>query len=305
MNTMLDRTLIFLFLIVVTAPAGFAADVAVRARVDKNRVTIGDPVQLEISVALPEPYRLGTPQKPAELGPWTVKDVRVEKDKKDRFLTHLIYTLSAYTTGQAPVPPVTLTYSDDKNSTYILHSDTVPVTVESVLARPGDASDIRDIKPPIGVREPLWKYLLWGGIILAAAIIGYILYRGYRRKHMPPAALSEPPVPPYDRAINRLEELRASGLIAEGHIKEYYIVLSDIVRDYLGSVYVIETRESTTAEIYTRLRAKENDMKRLRSIRDFFDECDLVKFAKYRPDEQTCLTSWETAKNIVNLKLKN
>lgn len=299
---MLNRTLIFLFLIVVAAPAGFSADVSVRAGVDKNRVTIGDPVVLNVSVTLPETYRLAAPQKPAELGPWTVKDVRAAKDEKDRFLTHIIYTLAAFTTGQTPVPPVTLTYTDDKNKTYTLHSDTVPVTVESVMARAGDANDIRDIKPPLGVREPLWKYLLWAGIILAAAIIGYILYRGYRKKHVPPAAPAQPLIPPYDLAMTRLEELRTSGMIAEGKIKEYYITLSDIVRDYLGAVYAIETRESTTAEIYARLRGKESDMKRLQSIRDLFDECDLVKFAKYRPDEQACAASWEAAKNIVNFK---
>ncbi len=296
-----SKTIVSLSLIVAAASGGFAADVSIKARVDKNRVTLGDPVALVVSVTLPGTYTLNPPQKPAALGQWAVKDVRAEKDEKDRLLTHLVYTLAAYTTGQTPVPPVPVSFKDDRDQAFTLWSDTVPVTIESVLALSGNANDIRDIKPPLGIREPWWKYLLWGAGILLAAIAAYILFRMYHKKPLLPERPAEPPVPPYEKAMGRLEELRASGMIAEGRIKEYYIALSDIVRDYLGAVYSVETRESTSAEIYARLRAKESDMRRLQAARDLFDECDLVKFARYRPDEPACTAGLEAAKQIIEM----
>jgi hypothetical protein len=108
-----------------------------------------------------------------------------------------------------------------------------------------------------------------------------------------------PAVPPYQAAMDALARLRASGLIADGKIKEFYIALSDIIRDYLAAVYGIELRDKTSAELYAALKGREPDRMVLGTVKDFFDGCDLVKFAKYRPEAAVCDRDWDAARKIV------
>ena len=100
-------------------------------------------------------------------------------------------------------------------------------------------------------------------------------------------------------AITALETLKKSGLAEEGKMKEFYIALSDIIRTYLGAVYSVDTLDKTTGEIYRELRAEVADKKALVFIKEFFEDCDLVKFAKYRPEPKTAWADFERAERIV------
>ncbi len=62
---------------------------------------------------------------------------------------------------------------------------------------------------------------------------------------------------------------------------------------------MIDTRDKTTGEIFHELKKKERDKKKLNYIREFLEEGDFVKFAKYRPDEKVCWQDFNTAINIV------
>ena len=108
-----------------------------------------------------------------------------------------------------------------------------------------------------------------------------------------------PSVPPYQTALEELAKLKNSGLLDEGKIKEFYITLTEIIRKYLGAVYSIDTLDKTTGEIYQELRQAVADKKALVFIKDFFEACDLVKFAKYRPEPKEAWEDFEKAKKII------
>jgi hypothetical protein len=126
------------------------------------------------------------------------------------------------------------------------------------------------------------------------------LYKRYRKNNVSNIKEPEKPkIPPDQTALAELLKLKESNLLKEGRIKEFYIALTDIIRDFISAKYSIATRDRTTAEIYHDLRTKMPDKKALSSIKDFFEICDLVKFAKYRPDETACLEDLESGKTIV------
>lgn len=296
------HSLAVLSLCLVLATSVFAADagISLQAGADKNRITIGDPVAYTLTFTYPPGLKLTQPERVTQLGSWDVKDLAVTQDKEAPFASHVKYTITTFSTGTVTIPEISFTFMNNKGGSQQIKSQPLAITVDSVLSTEKDTGDIRDIKPPLQVRRPWGLYLLWLLGIAALIALAAWWYRNYKKRHgLLPETPAAPPVPPYQLAMERLEALKNSGLIAEGRIKEYYISLTDIVRDYAGAIYDIETRDRTTGEIYAELKKKEPDKKTLVFIKDFFDECDLVKFAKYRPDEKICLQDWETAKKIV------
>ena len=277
-----------------------AGDVTVTAKPDKTQATVGDPVTYTVTLGYPLNYKLTPPEKQDELGPWQVQDVKVLEEKKDKQFTYINYTLAVFTTGQADIPPMTFSFTDDKNSVFTVKTESASVAIESVMGLVKGAQGLRDIKPPLSLRIPAGLYIFWLLVIAAITFGAWAWYRNYRKK-LPrlPLEPAAPAVPPYQTAVEELEKLEKSGLVAEGRIKEFYIALTDIIRKFLGAVYSVDTLDKTTGEIYQELRAALPDKKALVFIRDFFDECDLVKFAKYRPDAKTAQEDLGKARKIV------
>jgi len=111
----------------------------------------------------------------------------------------------------------------------------------------------------------------------------------------------EPERPAHEIAFTALDRLRESTLLAEGKIKDYYIELSEIVRLYLQKRYFKPILEMTTTETKAALAAEKIADTASIKISTLLDECDLVKFAKYLPDESEHENSLQLAYDIVNL----
>lgn len=284
------------------AAAAFASqeNISASVKLDKNRITIGDPVNYTVTLQSPLDLKLTVPDRPSQLGLWEVKDFKVFQDKKDRLSSILNYTLVTFTTGTVTIPDIDYQFVDVKNSQFAVKIPSATVTVESVLGLAKGPAALRDIKPPLSLKIPVGIYLFWF-IIIAAILLGAWLWYQRYRKSLPqlPQGPVEPAVPPYQTAKEELEKLKNSELLKEGRIKEFYIALSDIIRKFLGAVYSIDTLDKTTSEIYQELRAHEQDKKTLVFIKEFFEECDFVKFAKFRPDEKTTREDFEKALKIV------
>lgn len=280
--------------------------VSLQGSVDKRTITIGDVINYTLVFTHPENLKLVEPEKPNEMGQWSVRDVQHNKETKEaKAVDRLNYSLTTFTTGEVLIPEIAFIFRDQNSKDTEIKAQPFKIKVESVLQKYGNSGTIRDIKPPLNLRYPLYVYMLWLvaiSLLIAAAAFWYSIYK--KRSIYLPGETPCPKRPPYEIAMEELIKLKDSGLIKEGRIKEFYIALSDIIRDFISAVYSIETRDRTTVEIYSDLRKNESDKKILTFIRDFFDECDLVKFAKYRPDEKACEQDWEAAKTIINFKLQ-
>ena len=141
------------------------------------------------------------------------------------------------------------------------------------------ASDIRDIKPPIEISDGL-TWLRWSLLLLALLIAALLIWRWWQKRKSRVAFV--PPVPAHIRAKQKLDE--ALGLIGEP--KPFVIAVSDTARAYLEERFNFHAPERTTEEFLrelsgTDLLAKEQK----ESLGNFLESCDLVKFAKYEPQE--------------------
>ena len=84
-------------------------------------------------------------------------------------------------------------------------------------------------------------------------------------------------------AREAVERLLARKLVEQGHFKQFYLELSEIVKRFLGSNLGVHSLERTTEEFTRDLRGVSVPSAQYRMIREFLEDCDLVKFAKYRP----------------------
>ena len=161
------------------------------------------------------------------------------------------------------------------------------------------AVDIRDIKPP--VYFPVNHTLLF--IILGLVLLAVILFivktisaRIKERRLFPKA----PPRRPHEIAYELLEELKQKDLPRLGKFKEYYFLLSGIVRRYIEDGFSIRAPEMTTEEFLNSLKNSNFLLpEQRRLLKNFLNLSDIVKFAKYGPTEREAAASFSTVQNFV------
>jgi hypothetical protein len=141
------------------------------------------------------------------------------------------------------------------------------------------ATDIRDIKPPIEIASGL-AWLGWLLLVLAVAVAAFLLWRW--RKNRKPNIVLPPPIPAHIRAKQKLAE--ALALIAQP--KPFVTAVSDTARFYLEERFQFRAPERTTEEFLRELGGTKLLLpEQKESLGDFLASCDLVKFAKYEPGE--------------------
>ena len=142
-----------------------------------------------------------------------------------------------------------------------------------------DATDIRDIAPPIDIPSGL-AWLWWTLASLAIAIAALLFWRWWRKRAAQVPTI--PVVPAHIRAKQKLQE--ALTLIAQP--KLFVIAVSDAERWYLEERFEFRAPERTTEEfLYELQRTDRLTREQKESLSQFLASCDLVKFAKYEPGE--------------------
>jgi hypothetical protein len=86
-------------------------------------------------------------------------------------------------------------------------------------------------------------------------------------------------IPPAERALADLEELRKSSTVQDGDAEKFSVRVSDIIRVYLEGQWGIDTLDQTTEETLANISETPNASRYREDFSRFFDSCDLVKFA--------------------------
>ena len=168
----------------------------------------------------------------------------------------------------------------------------IPPTAPTNLV--AGTNDIRPIKPPVAVPNPLaWAFWV-GGIVLTlaliAAAIGFWLATRKRRA-IPPL------VPPHIRARQKLD----AALLLIGDPRAFCIAVSDAVRVYLEERFNLRAPERTTEEFLRDLqKTPALTQQQKASLATFLEQCDLVKFARFEPPETLLRELHESAQRLVH-----
>lgn len=267
----------------------FAANgkISLEARVDKNKIKIGDLIQYSIIVTRDENVNVEMPDLGANLGAFEIRDYNDPDPEKrnGEIIQRREYTISTYDIGDYEIPPVTVRYSVDEDSIWKeLTTENIKINVESL--KPSEAGDIRDIKPPL-VIEKDWmriiRFVVAGALIV---LIGILIFLYIKRRKEGKSLIprrEKPKRPPHEIALEELELLLQDELLEKGEVKQFYIRISEIIRRYIEGRFFIIAIEMTTTQLIDNMNEAEIEKEDVQLVEDFLMQCDLVKFAKYIP----------------------
>ena len=145
---------------------------------------------------------------------------------------------------------------------------------------------LKDIKSVIYIFD-WWTFLFFLILALLLIGVGYLLFKLFRkwRQRRQKEKIEEnlPEKPSNEVALEALMKIDPVEYFEKRKIKEFYFEITDIVRQFLGSNYHIDTLDKTSLEIIEELERVERDFNKVRNLDRYFSDCDLVKFAKLRP----------------------
>jgi len=257
----------------------------IRTDVDTTVVYVGDPITLGVVVDHPADAQVVWPDS-LELGPFEILGAQVlpPTAQGDNVRSSLALLLAAYELGDLEIPSFEVEVVGPGDESTLLHTDRFGIRVESVGL--DETGDIRDLKGPLGIPLSATTVGLWALALLVAAGLAWAIYRFTRRRGEGPegAVPALPSRPPHEVALESLERLEASPLLDRGEVKEYHIQVSDILRTYVEGRFRVPALEMTTEDITAGLRKAGVDSGVRDRFGSFLYPCDMVKFAKSRPD---------------------
>lgn len=260
--------------------------IAVKATVDKEKILIGEPIELKLEADVPENELIRF---------FTIDSIPhfefLSRDKIDTANTSRGTRLSqsmritSFDSGQWVIPRF---YLADSTAT-----DSVLVDVSFSPFDPNQPyHDIKDVID-VETNEPKQQWWWWaagGGVLLLIVLLYFLL-----RKKKPVQAKAAAPVDPFAEAMRELELLQKEK--PDG--KQYYSALVNIFRQYVLKRKGISSLQKTTDDLVLQL-------KNLSLSKDSFDQLsqalrlsDFVKFAKYVPSAEDDRQAFDTIKRSI------
>ena len=271
------------------APAGVAPKVS--AELDTAAALIGDRVTLTLSAIYGNGQTVRFPDVSRELPGFELLDQSspLRSDSSGYQAEIRSYQISPFETGVQDVGPFTFTVMLPDGTIDSVSTGRLALDVQSLLPDSLTEASVKPLKPIIEWPR-LWKKIaLWAALIVFLGIVPLILLlRWYLRKRAEKFSripLPEAPsVPPHLAAFDELERIKRLGLIEKGEIKLFHELVSQAIRVYIRGRYEIDAPDMTTWEIMYDFKRKVRASDEIYSaFREFFEFCDLVKFAKYKP----------------------
>ena len=223
----------------------YAQQVRVKASVNRDRILIGEPIVLQLEAELPEGesftwFRLDS----IDHFEWLVKGQMDTLDAVQGKLYRQQVTITSFDSGSWTIPRLSLQV---KNSSYL--TDSIPLTVGYSNADPNKPyHDIRDIIEVPAAETGKVNYIIAIVTLLAIAGLIYLLTR--KKKEQVTASIPKGPVlTAYERALSSLSALKPRLLQSNGHVKNLYIELNDIIRDYFREEKLVLEPDSTNDQL--------------------------------------------------------
>lgn len=269
-----------------------------RAALTKQSILIGEQTQLHLSVRFHAKDSIGFPKLADSIGSKIrIAGMKADTtfDKGDNSIETITrhYTITAFDSGSYTIPSYAF-----KMPVGVMQTDSLVLDVKTV---PVDTTKaFYDIKQPLAIKYTFWDWLrdnwkLVAGILAAMAATGGVVYYLLKRPKKEVVIEEPKPIkPPHVIALEKLAEIKGKQLWQQEQVKEYYIEISDVVRDYLEQRYNIQAHEQTSEEIFASLKHMDIASEDRNLLRQLLVLSDMVKFAKEKP------TPFENEKSMEN-----
>lgn len=283
----LFRTIISAVLFSLAAyPAAAQSSVSVDARVDSVALWVGEQTGFHLEVSCDRDSKVEFPSFTdtivggLEILPPVLTDTQY-LDKGNRMVISRNYTVTCFDSALVYIPPVTVSVDGQE---YLSNSQAVSFLVYDIPE--GQEKEIfppkQNMKMPLAFNELAWP-LLYLAVLAGTIFVAVFSLRRYN-DNMPiiKKIRREPKVPAHIRALEAIESLRKSGSAHDQDAKQYYTILTDIVRTYINERFGFSATEMTSAEILENLR-NSGDKSSIGELSELLSTADMVKFAKAQP----------------------
>ena len=268
------------------APACFAMEVSVEARLDSVAMLIGCQNRLYVDVYVPQHAQVSIPDFPGDtvVGGVLILE-RSETDSSDikngrtRFSRQ--WLLTSFDEGLYYLPPVKVQIDGGEYQSNDLSLKIATYDVDTV------SMQIFDIKPVEKAPFVLDDYLnpiRYGWGILAVILLAFFLFRTFHGQKEE-ESLPEPELllPPHIAALQALDVIREEKIWTQGRYKDFYTQLTDVIRKYISRRFGLSAMEMTSAEILEVLKHDGETQDVYANLKQILELSDFVKFAKMNP----------------------
>ncbi len=283
----------------------------VHIRVSKGKISLADELDLEIETSIKEGYRVVLPHFGKKLARFEIRDQRnfsPQLANNGRIVSRQLYRLDPFLSGDYKIPALPIKFSREagpakkggkgieKEKEYRLETQEIPIKVTSLVGKEGKNLRIRGPKDVVAL-PPSRKYFLYLALAAALVVTAVLLILRQRRRRKKGAP---PLLPAHELAYEQLRRLEEERLIEAGQVEEFYVRISDILRHYIENRFRLRAPERTTEEFLLELSgSNELDNQHKELLRDFLRHCDLVKFARYRPETKEVRGTFTAARRFI------
>ena len=264
--------------------------VAVEGKVNDTKVQVGKPFTLDLSLKVPygwfvEWNDFATDTLSEQLDIIKRSEVERTADADSNVIVKQQLTLMTFDTGQIQVPPVALTYAKSFDDPDRLKAYTDPINLYSTTIAVDTTMAYKPIVEPLAAPVQMKEVYPWllGVLLLALAVFGIWFWRKHHKTKVDADGniIKGPVIPPYDKAVGDLENLRQRKLWQSGKVKEYFSTLTDIAREYIEGQFGVNAVEMTTDDIMEEVKSLHFSQDTYNKLKETMEVADLVKFAKY------------------------
>ena len=267
-----------------------AQNVEVEGKVNDTKVQVGKPFTLDLSLKVPygwfvewNDFAIDTLSEQLDI----IKRSEVERtaDADSNVIVKQQLTLMTFDTGQIQVPAVGLTYAKSFDDPDRLKAYTDPINLYSTTITVDTTMAYKPIVEPIAAPVQMKEVFPWilAVLLLALVVFGIWYWRKHRKAKVDADGniVRGPVIPPYDKAVGDLENLRQQKLWQSGKVKEYFSSLTDIAREYIEGQFGVNAVEMTTDDILEEVKPLHFSQETYNKLKETMEVADLVKFAKY------------------------
>ncbi len=274
--------------------------IEIESMVDTTDATIGDVIHYRIVVS-------GGVNRPLEFPDWNSDSLSFEiRDK--RLLTMegnrrgVEFAIVFWDTGHYEIPGYkVVVMNPDSSVDYVFTADPVDVNIHSIL-KGAVSPELKPIKGPVPVKIPLpWKRIIFAGLLVV--LIAGLIWTWKRRvpKVRSEAGSWEITEPADSVALRKLRELDDK---YRDDVKEFYVRLSHILRQYVENSMYVKTLEMTTEQIRANRELFPFEDELWTPLITLLERADLIKYARHVPAPEMLNRDLNWSREFVHNTLK-
>lgn len=285
-NKFINKSFLFLLLLLLTGGKLFAQQTLIDVKIDSAAILIGEQTVLHLTVTTDKekPVQIVIPNDTLMRGVEVLSLSKADSAliENDRLLIKQDILVTSFDSALFLLPPFKVIDGVDTiySNQVALKVSTIPVNVDT----PEEFYDIKEIwKPPFVLAD---YYPIIYGVLLALfliCVIAYIIKRLRNKQSLIPFKKQEPKLPPYEQAIKELDEIKQQKLWQQGRSKEYYTLVTETLRRYIVDRFDINAMEMTSGEILDILHKHQEAGAVYENLKQILNLSDYVKFAKMNP----------------------